>query len=660
MADEQVYRSFAELGQEYIRQYPELQGLDAAEIGRQAAPQLADHGIRVVEGFTDIDPLETVANFPGDFLTSTGEALEGIGQAALSPIDTSRNVFNLATGALSETARGQRERPGAQRSLLTQLLGRGVDATGMADEESRQMFRDFSQDTAQALEPAGVQQRPANALMALLGLAPVGPGQMAQAGRLGKTLSFVNPGMAAERVATAPIAAAKLGAKGVSRAKSAVQGSAQGGLLSRLARPVAQTKQDLVTGGRPLGQEAVATGLAITTGRPRQFITQLIQRGKDADFRRFFRQARKLDEGELAGRIQQTALGAMNKLQTKMSTMYQAGTDTWFGGGGRGPLVDTKPLHATVVRHLGDIGVTASKGRRTRLNFRRSDVTDLGPARAVINSQVGPLVRILNRLDEVPLKELHRRRKLLDDAISTLTPDNPTARTARKALVSVRESVADYLEASLPKRYAADMAEYRRLSVVRDELKENLRLEPGQIDKAGQVAGGTQEGALRAMEQGLGDSGVGSRRLRAMEALEREAGVTGIVDLNLAQMAQAWAGGGLIVRNELAQIGRGVAAVVTVGGAGALGGVLAALPATVLFSPRMMSEAILLSTGKGRQVKNFSATQLASLRTRMSKVAGTMNQMDAMTGGELRTTALREGWNIAQMLERFEIQEERE
>ena len=66
----------------------------------------------------------------------------------------------------------------------------------------------------------------------------------------------------------------------------------------------------------------------------------------------------------------------------------------------------------------------------------------------------------------------------------------------------------------------------------------------------------------------------------------------------------------------------------------------------------------MFGTGRGRQLKSLTATQMASMQTRFSKIADTMNRMDQLTGGQLRKTATREGWNVGQMMERFEIQEE--
>ena len=155
------------------------------------------------------------------------------------------------------------------------------------------------------------------------------------------------------------------------------------------------------------------------------------------------------------------------------------------------------------------------------------------------------------------------------------------------------------------------------------------------------------------------------RRLQAIEELERVTDTKGIVDLEMARMAQAWAGGGLIVRNEIAQIGRGILATATTASLGALGSVFFAIPGAALFSPRLMSEAILMPTGPLKEsvksaVAGMSRSAKRRFQKRIERVTQTMNRLGDMTGGDLRRTAIRENWNVAQMLERMELPEEEE
>ena len=715
MADEQKrFGSHEELGRWLQSRHPEYEGMDPSELGRQAEPQLAGQGVTVIQEYGQISPLETLKNFPGDLVDTGLENVEGIAEAVSSPIQTGRALFNLTAGGLAEMGRASAVAPVVPgQAQLMQLLGRGLEATsraigagsegwwighqppdptfGIADDDNRAMARGFGRQVASTLEPGAIEKRPANALATIMDVLPVGPGHLTRT-RLLRTLGSATPSrMMTPRNVTAA-------ARGVSsKVVDKVKQSAKSGLLNKLSRPVRDVASDLRIGDRRLRREAGSTIVGITTNRAQEWVNQILSRTKDrgAAFTDFFREARQGFPGadkisgksvkapearaRLADRIQREALGAMDDLQRKMTTAYDRGTAQFFPRGTAvGRLLPTEDLTAAVTRSLQSIGVEVipKKGRRRlRLNFRSGDVTPLGPARQVLANEVAGLLRAMEN-GHLPAKELHRRRKLIDDAISTMRADSEISDVARHALVDVRKQIAGHLESHMGPEYVRVMREYRDMTVFRDELIDNVRIRPGQVGTDGNISGGTQAQVLRGMESAVGDDLLSVTRLQALERLEKVTGRRGLVDMQLAAMSQAWAGGGLIVRNELAQLGRdvlkatvgggaaggGIGALIGGGGGAAIGAtagaVFSGLSASVLFSPRMMSEAMLKLSGSGGRMGNFTVTQLASMQTRFRKVADQMNRLDAMTGGELRARATREGWNVTQLMERLEVQQE--
>jgi len=687
------YKSYRALGEDYIRQYPELEGQDPEAIGRKAAPQLKDRGITVVEDFGDIDVGETLSNFPGDFVKTGGEVAEGIGQAISHPIDTAQGVWNLGTGGVSALAlRGKDE----DDDGLLATLGRGI-----ATDEDRQGARDFVQQVGETLEPASIQQRPANALATLTDLIPYGPaaaktlGTLARAGgrtgRIGKAVGAVaeradllSPSRAVEAAAVLPFKAAKKAAGATKRGA--------GGLLSRIAKGTTEAAEDVRTTGTPLREEALANALGVTSGTSQRFIAELMNRRKDSRFVEVLRRVRKKPVAEAARDLQVVVLEAVNKLQERMSATFNAA----IGKVDIGKTLDMAPIQKLIAAQLEEMKITIAKDGAMKMGG--SELTKIGGGRMIVKGELRELMEVpqptpqpdkmiatpadahvvdqINRMtpqDDIPAapnvkkaSELHLRRGLLDEAISVLDPLVPISKKAHHVLVNTRKILADYLEDNLGAEYKAAMGDYRKSSVLRDNLQTNLSIEPGQLSKVGSetlIKGGTQEGVLRKIYGSFGSNDpTGATRLDALRQLENATGVDNIIPTAMAGVAKSWTGGGLIVRNEIAQMGR----LAFAGTAFSMAG-LSALPAFVLFSPRLISEAIIrlgptvaaasrLADRGGKMTKSARAKFNAS----SLKISKKMEELDALTGGQLRARAQREGWNIAQLMERMDVQLEEE
>ena len=231
---------------------------------------------------------------------------------------------------------------------------------------------------------------------------------------------------------------------------------------------------------------------------------------------------------------------------------------------------------------------------------------------------------------------------------------------ARKTLSDFIESGITAADPELGQLYRSSMNEYRQNVVLRDNLENNLKLRPGQLDREGNISGGTQESALRGIEGAFSsDSMVAASRLDALEALERVTGHDDLVPPAMGAIAHSWTGGGLLVRNELAQMARLIV--------GLQVSSLTSLPAFILFSPRLTSEGILrlagpvsAASGKVDQAAGFAKKKLQAVEQHSQRISETMNRLNELTNGELRTRAIREGWNITQLMERFELQEQEE
>jgi hypothetical protein len=721
-----LWKSHSELGLAVQAAQPNnvaVQGMNAEELGRITEPKLTG-GDRVVDEYSDIDFGNMLGNVGDSWEGVWDESWDAMSEIASHPWEKGvKPMASLVGGGLSEMGRQVEASPASDRRKhsLIGMIGKGLDASGLVDDEDRKLARDAYSQFKESFDPATIEQDPMRTLADATSVLPWGPGHIRRAGLLQKlakgskagkvadmALSVASPDLAAEQAITASF---QLGKEGVKQAvkhtpevlpevlKKLGRGakeSAQSGRIRKSvidpiktkAEPVVEFAKNLRVGDRPLTRETAATAAAITTGRSRTWVDRLFTKRGDEAWRKQFRLNRQKDEPVLAGEIQEKSLTAVNKLQKQMSEMYGAATEKFFSDPGGGPMLETGDLRDHIVRSLGLVDVkvrfpkTAEPRRATdrfgvedfgeytprtsnkvELDFTEGSITELGSARKVLTGEIGDLLNAL-QTGSIPAKELHRRRKLIDDAISTLNANTDISKTARKAMLQVRDNVADFVEAGMGDDYKRLMSDYRKHVILRDNLGQNLGLEPGQIDKYGNVTHGTQERLLRGLESTVSeDNTVSGRRLQAIEELERVTKTKGIVDLEMARMAQAWAGGGLIVRNEIAQIGRGILATATTASLGALGGVLLAIPGAALFSPRLMSEAILMPTGPLKEsvksaVAGMSRSAKRRFQKRIERVTQTMNRLDDMTGGDLRRTAIRENWNVAQMLERMELPEE--
>jgi len=657
--------------------------MDPAEIGRQLLPQLAPQGFTVVDEWGKVDLGEMASNFPGDVWETGKENVEGIAHAVTHPVETAEQLGDLAVGGIAELGDAtRRQRPYLGAPML-QTLGRGLEATGLADDENRAMARGFYEQYKQSFEPGQVEERPANALANVMDVLPVGPKALTKS-KLLRTLGTATP---SRLMLPRNVGAGVQSIIGGARDRLTRSASEEGGRLNRMKQQLKRYRDMNRVGGRTIRHDVGSTMFGITTGRPAEFISQLLRRSKGdtpklgRDFRRFFVAARQMGRGELAGRLQRRTFEAMNRLQEKMQSAYRSGTEEVFGNLDEVPNLPMDRLREDVSQAMASIGVQV--GPDGRLLFDESFVTPLGGARETLRKTVEPLFNperpagagkptVGLHSDAISASELHRQRQLVDDALSTLSADSDVSTRARHGLRAVREATATYLEDALGEKYVTAMEDYHIASILMDELQTNLRVNPGQITRRGQVVGGSQEPAMRAMEGAIGDTGLSARRLDAIELLEDITDTKGLVDMQLAQMAQAWAGGGLIVRNELAQLGReilkpvgalmaggaavgaGVAGTVT----GAVTGGLAVLPAVALFSPRLMSSLIV---GRGelggiRQAVKRSLSDKS--KQRIERIAQAMQRLDEMTGGDLRRLAQREGWNVTQLMERLDVQQE--
>lgn len=583
-----------------------------------------------------------------------------------------------------------------------QVEDKGRPPIGQSMEDERQLFRGMIDDYTDSFHPANIERDPANALANATSALPLGAAQIRNLSLLNKLgkggkatawgASLISPDLAVESIPGLVKAGIQRTPEGLTKIKDMTGRSET---LTKLANATKEGAQRLgrqfKVGDRPPGRELVSTVTGITAGRTSTWARELLKRNKDPVVRRRIRHAKSQPEQVVVDRLQRRALTGANKLREQMKTMYDNATNQFFGGKNQiGPAIETGDLTQKISQSLERVGVTVviprvpgpdefegvyrrRKQGPIRLDFDDSFVTEIGPARALLEREIAPLLEEMKR-GQMSARELHRRRKLIDDAISTLNAESEVSATARTALTDVRAQIADHLEKGLGPAYEKLMREYRGLTVFEDDLRLNMNLRPGQIDRHGYIAEGTQAPVVRGVLSSLGDDLLSHKNMANLERLEELTGVRGIVDLSLAAASQAWAGGGLIVRNELAQFGRegykgvaealgvvgtgaGVGALIS-GGGGALIGGIATLPAMALFSPTAMSATFLAIPEIADFVRRNKAEGMNKYHSMRQRIAETLNGMDKITGGELRARAMRESWNVQTMLERFEIQEE--
>ena len=365
---------------------------------------------------------------------------------------------------------------------------------------------------------------------------------------------------------------------------------------------------------------------------------------KTYDWDDLFRQGRnRKTVAEQSKKIIVDSFKAVDRVMKDAGIAHRQGTEKFFTG--TAPKVSTRGLGGRIKQIASDFDIDIdSKTGKARLTD--SEIAEIGKSREVVGDAI---TKFVNLPDQMDAKTLHKLRKRLDDKISTFSPEGDISASTRSVLTKIRRAVAEQLESELGPEYVDAMRDYSKAMIFLDDVAQNLRLHPGQIDKFDLAQTKDIEKALASLSDIFSDDLAKSQRLGTFNQLEELAGNTTMTPRLMGLISNPLTGSGLVVKSETAQIGRQVIRALTVGGAGSVNFLLT-FPAAAVFSPRAMSE---LTLQIAKRARNRGAKAKPKEIQQVIDVAQRANRE---SGGELAKMATREGWSIETMLNRISEQ----
>ena len=290
---------------------------------------------------------------------------------------------------------------------------------------------------------------------------------------------------------------------------------------------------------------------------------------------------------------------------------------------------------------------TIGKKSRKRINKILNEIINLDPNYRKVddftNVRFDAFGNAINAPEQVTalmdVRYLDTLKKQLRDEIDSIEFDD-TSRAAKKYLNDVHKGIAEMLSVATDGRHADQMKDYSNKMMVLDAADEFFGIDPR---KAVEVAGLKTEGtAYGRLAQALMNE---PTKLLALEQFQKMAAASGgSNDLVAALTGSAFSnlfGAGLVVKSEIAQILRAVAAVGTAYGTGAYGA-LTDISLLSVFSPQAVGAITpkLVEAGMKLEDANRFARELTKeLRAIGKKIP--LKQMAA------------EGASLAQVLERL-------
>ena len=465
-------------------------------------------------------------------------------------------------------------------------------------------------------------------------------------------------------------------------------------------------RHKLSQGDSGLFSEAVSGALGFTTSLGARYIENLGDRadsyvrsaGDDVrgpSSQRWvdvFRDTRSMDIQDSSLDVLTRSYRAMDEWRSGMKSRYTGTVGPSFQDANGKPIkINAEHMMSEFPDVLGEFGfeiktnkdgsIFKDKDGRMKVIESRGETVDdvttitrLGSDRATVKSQfemflnVGDHGRWLGDYI-VRADELHKIRLLLDDDISKLgaTAEGASSRT-RALLSSLRDTVRNELEMALPDEYAAEMAKYTEELELMQRADAELGLRPGMMVK-GRVSMKDVKGAaeklsrdrpkltgnditLEKLGRVFNEKTSDSQKLPLLETIQDFAKDETLIPALMGLQASPLFGSGLVVRSEISQSLRNLSRHITMIGTGIGAGLefgALGLPSFMLFSPRLMSEAIvtLLPAGK----KGY-----ASARKGIMSNVRRLKNLDDSVGGRFSKQAMASGMNAAQYIERVESQ----
>tara|TARA_R100000306_G_scaffold24235_2_gene27425 strand:- start:337 stop:2751 length:2415 start_codon:yes stop_codon:yes gene_type:complete len=703
---EYTANSIEELGAKFKAAHPNAsrtQGETDYNVGKRVI-ELRDEGnpkyqrVRIVEGYGDIELGRAFANPKEDWGEVAGEQWEGIKEMVSSPIETGTGLQRLGAGMV-DRLRGETPKsefahidrlmdpnlPSEERPPPKEMIDAGVTP---ADPEMQRNIDALIKQGKFRVSAAGVEENPLRAISDILD-APLllsGAGGIKKAtGLTSKLAKLSKPKRAGLKIAELALDPAGAVIQGP---VAGLQATAEVGRKAYNKASEMLATRKLRQGTAGLADEAIATVGGFTSGLGRRFIMQLRDRFQSkvkppgsepaVRFDDVWRDSRSKDIAVSVKDLLEKSFRAMDSWKDSLSKRYanklqgafrtEAGENTLYISmdGIVGELGDALKEFGYDVVETGAKSKRRKKGEKWKLKVRPREtegvpkrtggdmgqITDVAPKdRRVIMKQ---FERFLNEPDNVLAHELHSLRLLLDDNISGISTAVDASANTRRALSKLRTIIASHLEQNMPEKYRPAMQEYSKEINLLERAEKELGLSPGKVRWEKDLVTGER----RPIDYDLVDYGTTidrlsrtfrddpkySLQLELLEKIQDLGDDHTIIPALMGIQSSPIAGSGLVVRSEMSQIGR---AVVAVGMTAEFGGLMA-LPAVILFSPKLLTEMFATMGDISR------APLLRKKVTRLQGLLEKYQKLNETTGGRMYWHARATGLNVAQYIERLE------
>tara|TARA_R110000824_G_scaffold145164_3_gene313384 strand:+ start:1149 stop:3434 length:2286 start_codon:yes stop_codon:yes gene_type:complete len=673
----------------------------------------------------DYDPRRQLDQAAENFFPEMADNIEGFAKAFWSPINTGIGMIGAVDRA-AETQVAPKVR-GASNFILKLLGGLPMDRTRKAEfphigPGNRPLGDSTTPEVKDALDKAGNQY--INDTFTLEGFQENAPRWLSNlptpVGALKKGPKFVRAAGHALEVADPSVAPFKIGgalAKQPFKLPIKAGRFVAEGLNDKVAKPIAAMVipflDDMKSPDVDLWVEIVSSISGVTTGKGQQFMQELFQRAGtkvktlenwatssvgpgakgfidgDNSFESVVRKIRKMDRKDSDDFLIQTGLQYADEFKHHMDIAFAQAK-------GELPLKDLieidMPMRRSAARslrrnfgvsvsgmeekflqanrHFGQQTVQVPTGQ-TKLTFpdfgdkpgQVSAISSQGIGRSQVERIYGAF---FDSRQAHSVGDLWDFRRSIDDALSVATSE--TSAEARKALGDLRKTISDKLLGQVP-GFAETMAEWEAKTIMLERMDVELGIKPGHLTKDGTVRGLSRENILEKLLGTMDDTAGEALPRQTLERLQEAVGDERLIPIILGVGSNDLSGKGLTIRSQLADIGRSVVALsIFIGGPK----VLLSLPATAIFSPRMMSDAMLRLGMKNRDgtlnikgaldavgTKSNGDLRFAKSRQfirRMADMQEKAQKLNDSSGGELAKTLKREGVTLGQLFQRLQIE----
>ena len=630
----------------------------------------------------DIDIMELLSNIPGSAMEFGGDVASALGEIVTSPIETAKALGTLGVGVADLPFRAA-----------------GAEATGI-QKSGREALGGLVGSIAGSATPSGITKRPVEALANLAiggGTALKGLGALSRVGKMpqvAQTLQKAGKTAMAADPTTMPFRAAGAGLRAAGRiTKKGAQATGRGiGKAAESIRGVSAAGETI-----PLWKELIASGLAFTTGTSVNTILLTMEKAS-AKLGDVIRNARRDRAGawediikrgaKATETIRDEASAMFDEFKKKLSRVDEkTGTSAYDVPVAHSAIADgieetLKEYNIKLTRRveldkpkLGD--TTQELARRSvkevlqqdrpypdpvrRVKYtvefdvgdRKTTISDMGDNRKIIKKRVEDL---LNEYKVVPgdpaafkLGHLWDEQHKIGDVISTLSRSDEISARTLAVFSDIRSQLSNSFKSHAKERLGPDamaaMGKYENAKIALDEYADLTGITPGMVTAEGKLSQGLKNASVSKMNQALNEGK--EHVLERLRRLERISGDDEMLARMVGASMSPLVGSGLVVKSEISQAMRSLAAVA----AGANLPAIISIPAVLLFSPRAVNEILLQLVGS-RAIRNIPPAVKRNLQQLVQSVRA-MNPKLKPLGIDLRDLA-KEGVTIGVLMERLQ------